>query len=112
MLQFITIFLIFLYFKIARVHKKEEKLDTKFLIQHIVVAIGAFVFYGYVFSNGHYVSAVIESFLSFILAAMAITAVQVGIFVDGKPFIGLSKIYKYSFLLVALIVLLVAITIL
>jgi len=107
MIEFVSIFLTFLYFKIARVHKKEEKMDKVILLQHIIVAISAIVMFIILFKNGHIISALIESFISFIAASMMITAVQVGVFVDGKPFIGLSKIYKYLFILTALIVLFV-----
>jgi len=112
MLEFITVFFIFLYFKIARVHKKEEKLVKYIYIQHIIVAIFTIVLYSYLFSHETIVKILIESFISFIIAALMITAVQVGIFLDGKPFIKLSVIYKYLYIITILIVLLTLILVL
>ncbi len=92
-----------LYFKIARVHKKEEKSNSAIMIQHAVVAIAALLFYILAFQSGNYLTIVVESLVSFILAALAITAVQLGIFVDGRPLFGLSHIYKFLPFLTTLI---------
>jgi len=87
--------LLFVYFKIARVHKKEEKLTTPFLLQHILVALSAVALYFYGFTHLSWYLIVLSSFLFFIVAALMVTAVQLGIFIDGKPQFGLSKLYTY-----------------
>jgi len=107
MLTFLTFLLIFIYFKIARVHKKEEGKDKIIYIQHLIVLFLAILFYYTILSSGSYVAVIVDSIISFIAAGLAITAVQVGIFVDGKPFIGLSKIYKFLPILTFAIALLV-----
>jgi len=94
MLESIAIFLVFLYFKIARVHKKEEFLSQKVIAMHIVAGVGAFLIFAYAFNHNSSFLVLIEGFLSFIIAALLITAVQVGIFVDGKPLLKMSHIYK------------------
>jgi len=94
MFETIAIFLVFLYFKIARVHKKEEFLSQKVIAMHIVAGVGAFLIFAYAFSHSSSFIVLIKSFLSFIIAALLVTAVQVGIFVDGKPLIKMSHIYK------------------
>lgn len=105
MLEFIAIFLIFIYFKIARVHKKEEFLTQKVIIMHIIVALSAFFIFAYAFSHTSPFIVLIESFLSFIIAALLVTAVQVGIFIDGKPLIKISHLYKAMPYLAAIIAL-------
>jgi hypothetical protein len=96
----------FLYFKIARVHKKEERLNSLVVTQYIVVAISALLLYNYGLS--HYSLWVIlpVSFLFFIVAALMVTAVQVGIFVEGKPLFGVGFLFKLMPFLSALIVIL------
>ncbi len=94
MLFYITLFLIFFYFKLVRVHKKEERVDNKTYISYFVVAISAIALYGYAINHYSYLSIVVISFLFFIASALLVTAVQVGIFVDGKPLIKMSNLYK------------------
>ncbi len=94
MLEAVAIFFIFLYFKIARVHKKEEFLSQRIIITHTIAAVGAFLIFAYAFSHYSAFIVLTESFVSFIIAALLITAVQVGIFVDGRPLIKMSHIYK------------------
>ena len=91
---YFTLFLLFLYFKIARVHKKEEKFTTLYYAQHIAVAIAAIALYMYGLSHFSLVAVLGSSVVFFILAALMVTAVQLGIFVDGKPLVSISKIYK------------------
>ena len=94
-----ALFLAFLYFKIARVHKKEERLSSSDIVQHLLtgVVIVSLLGYGFMFENLYlFVSAL---FLFATVASLMITAVQVGIFVDGKPLFGLTKIYRYLILL-------------
>jgi len=91
---YLALFLTFLYFKIARVHKKEEKLTTLHIVTHAVVAISAFAQLAYGFNNYGWIYVFIISFIFFIASALIVTAVQVGIFVEGKPFIKISTLHK------------------
>lgn len=103
---YLTILLIFIYFKIARVHKKEEKLTPYWISQHIIFLFATIAMYGYSFTHLSWYSVLISSFLSLIIASMLITAVQVGIFVQGKPLFGLKHIYKNNIYLLLIIVVL------
>ena len=95
MLFYTTLFLLFIYFKIARVYRKEEKSGLFILSQNILVAGSAlFTLYHGLLSFPWYLVTIV-SFLFFIIAALMVTAVQLGIFVDGKPQFGISKVYKY-----------------
>ena len=109
MLFYLSAFLFFVYFKIARVHKKEEKLNTLIILQHILVAISTIGIYIYGFTHLSWYLVVIPSFIFYIVAALMITAVQLGIFIDGKPQFGISKLYKYLPLLTLAIIALSAI---
>jgi len=91
---YLMIFLIFLYFKIARIHNKEEKSNLFWKLQHLVVATVTILTYTYAFNHIAWYAIIIVSFLSFISAAMLIAAVQLGIFIDGKPLFGIEKVYK------------------
>ena len=110
MFFYLSLFLIFLYFKLARVHKKEERLTTLVIVQHILVAISTLLLYQYGFA--HYALWVIAlfTFLFFIIAALMVTAVQVGIFVEGKPLIGIRLLFKLLPLLTGLIIVSLLIT--
>ena len=94
MLFYLSLFLIFLYFKIARVHKKEEKFTTTVLIQHILVGLSASLSYIYGFTHFTPWGVLGFSFLFFIISALIITTIQLGIFIDGKPLLGINKVYK------------------
>jgi len=91
MILYIIIPLIFIYFKIARVYNKEERLTLLWKAQHILVLIVAVSTYIYAFNHMAWYMILILSFLSFIMAAMLVTAVQLGIFVDGKPLFGMKQ---------------------
>ncbi len=104
MLTFIVLLLIFLYFKIARVHNKQESKSYAIYMQHAIVALSAFFVYQYAFNHYAWYTVFILSFISFIIAGLAITAVQVGIFIEGKPLFGMSFLFKYIYVLTALIV--------
>ena len=106
---YLMIFLIFLYFKIARVHNKEEKTNLFWKIQNLTVVIVAILTYIYAFNHIAWYLVIIVSFLSFISSAMLITAVQLGIFIDGKPLFGMDKVYKNTIFLVLLLVIFSAI---
>ena len=92
---YLSLFLLFVYFKIARIHKKEEKMNALVLVQHIVTFVAASSIFVYGFIHLAWYFVVIFSFLFFIIAALIITTVQLGIFIDGKPQFGISQVYKY-----------------
>ena len=95
MLFYPTLFLLFLYFKIARVHKKEEKANQLVNIQHILVTLSALSLFAYGFTHLAWYMIIITSLLFFIVAALLITAIQLGVFIDGKPQFGISKVYTF-----------------
>ena len=94
MLYYTMLFFAFLYFKIARVYKKEEKTNTNFWIQNLLVAfaVGALLAYGFIYKSWYVVLLV--SYIFFILASLIVSAVQLGVFIDGKPFVKISHLYK------------------
>ena len=94
MIYFTTLFILFLYFKMARVHKKEEQMTPFMLLQHIIVFGIAVVLYMYGFSSYEWYYIIGSSLFFFITAALMITAIQLGIFIDGKPLFGISMAYK------------------
>lgn len=106
MIFYIALFFAFLYFKIARVHKKEELMRPIMLAQHIIVAIAvtAILYYGVIYIDWYVF--IPFSFLFAIMASLIITTIQLGIFVDGKPMFGLSRLYNYLPLLSTFITLL------
>jgi len=104
MLFYLTLFLIFLYFKIARVHNKEERLNNLVVVQYIVVSVSALLLYNYGFSHQSLWVVLLFSFLFFIVAALMVTVVQLGIFIDGKPLFGVGLLFKLMPFLTGLIV--------
>jgi len=103
---YLSSFLIFVYFKIARVHKKEEKMNPLMMMQHLVVLAAAIMSFFYGFTHFMWYFVLLLSFIYFIVAALLITTVQLGVFIDGKPQFGISQVYKYLPLLTLIIVLL------
>jgi len=99
MLFYLSLFLLFLYFKIARVHKKEEKFTTFTLLQYIAVALSASIIYIYGFTHNSTIMLLTISFLFFIISALIITTIQLGIFIDGKPLLGINKVFTFMPLL-------------
>jgi hypothetical protein len=95
MIFYPTLLLFFFYVKIARVHKKEEKPNTIVLLQHLLVLLSGFSLYFYGFTQLNWYSVVLSSIAFFIIAALIVTAIQLGIFIDGKPQFGISKLYKF-----------------
>jgi len=95
MLFYPTLFLLFLYFKIARIHKKEEKSTLVMNLQHMLVLLSALSLFGYGFTHQSWYLVILISFVFFIIAALLVTAVQLGVFIDGKPQFGISKVYKF-----------------
>ncbi len=104
MIFYIALFLAFLYFKIARVHKKEELMKASMFIQHLLVGLSAtaLLYYGVLFVKWYLFIPFI--FLFAIAASLMVTTIQLGIFVDGKPMFGLSQAYKYLPLLTSAII--------
>lgn len=103
MLFYSTLFLVFLYFKIARVYNKEEAKNKNMLIQNIIVAIAAAALFAYGFTHEVWYEVLLVSYLYFVAVALMVAAVQLGIFIDGKPFIKISHLYKSMALLGMLI---------
>jgi hypothetical protein len=99
MIFYLSLFLIFLYFKIARVHKKEEKFTTIIFLQHSTVAVSTLILYIYGFTHFSPLALLTFSFLFFIISALLITTIQLGIFIDGKPLLGINKVFKFMPLL-------------
>jgi hypothetical protein len=95
MFYFILLYVLFFYFKLARVHKKEEVLIPTVFISHVGVAISAMLLYQY--GLMHYSALLVlgMSFLFFIVAALNVTAVQLGIFKDGIPLLGINRLYFF-----------------
>jgi len=95
MLFYAISFLLFLYFKIARVHRRDEKSTLLITLQHIII-LGSFIAtYAYGVTHIEWYFILGSSFIFFIIAALMITSLQLGIFVDGKPLLGMSKVYKF-----------------
>ena len=109
MLFYISSLFFFIYLKIARVHKKEEKLAPFMLLQHLLVALSSVSIYYYGFTHLSWYLVLLVSIIFFIVAALIVTVVQLGIFIDGKPQFGISKLYKFLPLLASIIVALSAI---
>ena len=111
MLFYITLFLIFLYFKIARVHKKEEKTTLFIVTQYVAVGLSTFFLYNHGFQNFSILAILSFSFIFFITVALMVTTVQLGIFIDGKPLFGINRLFKLMPTLTASIAILASITI-
>lgn len=94
MIFYFSLFMAFLYFKIARVYKKEEKSNINFWVQNtlVAIAIGVLLLYGFMHESWYIILPV--GYLFLIMASLMVSAVQVGIFIDGKPFVKLSYLYK------------------
>ncbi len=103
MTLYITIQLLFIYFKIARVHYKEEECTRFWKVQHAIVLLVAFLTFIYAFSHWAWYMVLLVSFLSFVIAAMIVVAVQLGIFIDGKPLLGMKAVYDNSLYLIRLL---------
>ena len=94
MIFYLALFLAFLYFKIARVYKKEEKQNANFWVLNalVAVAITALLVYGFMHESWYIV--LIVSYLFFVAVALLVSAVQLGVFIDGKPFVKISHLFK------------------
>ncbi len=94
MVFYSALFLAFLYFKIARVYNKEEKSNVNVWILNSIVAfaIGVLIVYGFMHETWYIF--LIVSYIFFIVAALIVSAVQLGVFIDGKPFIKISHLFQ------------------
>jgi len=109
MLFYLALFFALLYFKIARVHKKEQRVSSSIVAQHFVVgfAVVSLLAYGFMYENLYWFLPLL--FLFAIIASLMITAIQLGIFVNGKPLFGMTHFYRYfSILSIAIVLLTVA----
>lgn len=106
MIFYFTLFLSFLYFKIARVHNKEEKSNVLVLLQHILVAPTVIALLAYGFINFEWYFVLLSMFVFLVMASLMITTIQLGIFIDGKPLLGITKVYTFlPFFSVSIIIL-------
>ncbi|SFV59996.1 hypothetical protein MNB_SM-6-332 [hydrothermal vent metagenome] len=96
MLFYLALFFAFLYFKIARVYKKEEKSNLNMLIQNVIVLAAVIALFVYGFMHKPWYIVLLVSFVFFIMASLLVSTVQLGIFVDGKPILKVSHLYKMS----------------
>lgn len=104
MLFYLTLFLGLLYFKIFRVRRKHEKTaaGTKLEAFFANTALAAIVLFGFV-SEPWYLLLIAATGMN-IMASLMVTAVQLGIFIDGKPLLGLSQLYKTTPLLAMVVI--------
>lgn len=94
MLFYLALFFAFIYFKIARVYKKEEKSNLNMLVQNVIVLAAVIALFVYGFMHETWYVVLIVAYLFFIMASLLVSAVQLGVFIDGKPFIKISHLYK------------------
>jgi hypothetical protein len=94
MLFYFSLFLAFVYFKIARVYIKEEKQNINFWVQNIIVAAAIVALLVYGFTHERWYMVLLIGYLFFIAASLLVSAVQLGIFIYGKPFVKISNLYK------------------
>lgn len=92
---YLALFLLFLYFKIARVHNKEENSSTFMRAQNLFVAVCALAVLAYGVLYIQWYLFVPSLFLFATIVSFMITAIQIGVFIEGKPIFGLTHIYKY-----------------
>jgi hypothetical protein len=94
MLFYFTLFLAFFYFKVYRVRASVESATV---LRHLetFMALGAglaLLVFGFLTLSWYLV--LIASIVFFLLSALMIVAIQLGIFVDGQPLIGMDFIFK------------------
>ncbi len=94
MLFYIALFLSFFYFKIARVYKKEEQSNLNMNIQNSIVFIVIVALLVYGFTHKIWYVILLVSYFFVIVSSLLVSAVQLGIFIDGKPFVKISHLYK------------------
>ncbi len=94
MLFYLTLFLGVFYFKIFRVRRIQEKkvLSARTEAFFANSALLSLVVYGFMTQAWYLVA--LAAILMNIMVSLMIAAVQLGIFVDGKPLLKLSHAYK------------------
>lgn len=99
MMFYLTMFLGFVYIKIFRVRLELEKVSGLVMFEAVasIAAMLSLVIFGFVTLNWYVI--ILSAFLFFISAALMVAAVQLGMFVDGKPVLVMSQIYKFTPLL-------------
>ncbi len=112
MLFYITLFLGFLYLKIFRVRVGQEKIGAIIVSEGFlsILALISLLAFGFMTLPWYFVLG--ASLVFFIAAALMVVAVQLGIFVDGKPVLVMSTLYKITPLIAITVVLGTASTIL
>lgn len=96
---YFILFLAFVYLKIFRVRKELESLSGIELAEAgiTVLAMISLLVFGFMTMTWYVV--LLSAFSFFIMAALMVSAVQLGVFVDGKPILVMSQIYKLTPLL-------------
>jgi dolichyl-phosphate-mannose--protein O-mannosyl transferase len=94
MIFYFALFLAFLYFKIARVHRKEERMKNSMRAQHLVVGFSVLSLFIYGARYLEWYAFVPFLFIFATIASLMVTTIQLGIFVDGKPLLGITEVYK------------------
>jgi len=112
MLFYFTLFLAFVYFKIFRVRRELEVPTTFENIESLVTlaTIAGLVVFGFMHFTWYIL--LIAGFVFFLMAAVMVSAVQLGMFVDGKPILVISQVFKLMLPLALVILALTAATIL
>jgi len=81
------------------------------IILHLLVFLSTISLYIYGFNYCSIISILIFSFLFFIVAALMVTTIQLGIFIDGKPLLGINRVFTFMPILTGVISLFVIIII-
>lgn len=105
MLFYTTLFLSLLYFKIFRVRRKQETVGFATRMEGFVTnsVIIALVLFGFLTESWY--SMLIVLVLLNIMASLMVTAVQLGIFIDGKPILGISRVFALTPVLSLIVIL-------
>lgn len=93
MLFYPTLFLGLLYFKVFRVRRQQEQGALTTTLEAVLANTAIVALIGFGFMAEAWYSVLLAAVLFNIMASLMITAVQLGIFVDGKPLFGLSRAY-------------------
>ncbi|WP_345975072.1 hypothetical protein [Sulfurimonas sp. HSL3-7] len=104
MLFYPTLFLGLLYFKIFRVRRKLEKKAVGTTLEGFFAntALAVIVLFGSLSEPWYLLLTTVVGMN--IMASLMVTAVQLGIFIDGKPLLGLSQLYKVMPLLAMVVI--------
>jgi len=94
MVYYLTLLFGVFYFKMFRVRRAQERRTSAMTIEAFFAnsALLTVVVYGFMTQTWYLV--LLAAALMNIMASLMIAAVQLGIFVDGKPLVKLSQTYK------------------